>query len=147
MLLVMSKVKNIYFHSNEAVLTFRSGTRFPRSWPQPPRRCAPAGSSAQVIPAGVSSRRSKSTLIKAKKQHLLIGDFSMSFSHLELFYCLFEALYRFQYILYTFNPFTSSLPRKYRLLHRNSAALPRKTKNLPRNLLFTRLIHRKKSHY
>ena len=32
--------------------------RFPRAWLQPPRRSAPAGSSAQAIPAGVAVLRS-----------------------------------------------------------------------------------------
>jgi len=35
-----------------------SGGRFPRAWLQPPRRCAPAGSSAQTNPAGVAALRS-----------------------------------------------------------------------------------------
>jgi len=34
------------------------GGRFPRAWLQPPRRYAPAGSSAQAIPAGVAALRS-----------------------------------------------------------------------------------------
>ena len=33
------------------------GGRFPRAWLQPPRRFAPAGSSAHAIPAGVATLR------------------------------------------------------------------------------------------
>jgi len=34
-----------------------AGGRFPRAWLQPPRRFAPAGSSAQAFPAGVAAFR------------------------------------------------------------------------------------------
>ena len=66
----MSKFKNIYFRFNKVALTFRSGTRFPRAWLQPPRRSASAGSLAQAFPAGVSRRRSKPMLTKGKKPAL-----------------------------------------------------------------------------
>ena len=42
------------------MLIYSTGGRFPRAWLQPPRRSflAPAGSSAQAIPAGVAALRS-----------------------------------------------------------------------------------------
>jgi len=40
------------------LLISATGGRFPRAWLQPPRRFAPAGSSAQAFPAGVAALHS-----------------------------------------------------------------------------------------
>ncbi len=52
------------FHNQTSSFKIRTrlistpGGRFPRAWLQPPRHYAPAGSSAQAIPAGVAALRS-----------------------------------------------------------------------------------------